>query len=140
MNVVLEWVMGMPSAQAGAIDVIAVRKADGTISCSPFHVKLGKASKKGEKKIVKLKVNGKAVDLSMKLGPAGEAFFVERTREFPRRELNSSYPGSPYGEGVGIDSAGPLSPRDEADVASPFVAGEREAVEDLLQNQNLLTR
>lgn len=61
MNV-LEWavssVLGSPNAQGGAIDVIAVRKPDGSLSCSPFHVKLGKAGKPGEKRVVKLTVNG----------------------------------------------------------------------------------
>jgi phosphatidate phosphatase PAH1 len=87
MNAVLEWVMGSPHSPAGAIDVIAIRNPDGTLACSPFHVQLGKPAKKGEKKVVKLRVNGKSVDLSMKLGPAGEAFFVERSREYIRKEL-----------------------------------------------------
>ena len=66
----------------GAIDVIAVRRMDGSVCCSPFHVKLGKVSKKGERRIVTLKVNSKDVSLSMKLGPAGEAFFVEKARDY----------------------------------------------------------
>jgi phosphatidate phosphatase PAH1 len=32
-------------------------------------------------RVVRLKVNSREVSLQMKLGPAGEAFFVERTRE-----------------------------------------------------------
>lgn len=76
MNV-LEWavnsVLGSKFTQStGAIDVIAIRKHDGSMSCSPFHVKLGKVSKKGERRVVTLKVNGKEVSLLMKLGPAGE--------------------------------------------------------------------
>lgn len=97
-----EWassfVGGSTNTQAGAIDIIAIRRSDGSLSCSPFHVKLGKIPKKGEKKLVSLKVNGKDVPLSMKLGPAGEAFFVERTREVNMR--NSSWvspPTSPNG-------------------------------------------
>jgi len=93
MNV-LEWamssVLGSPTTQqAGAIDVIAIRQSDGTLTCSPFHVKLGKASQKGERRIVKLKVNGKEVALSMKLGPAGEAFFVERSKEYQSMVRNA---------------------------------------------------
>lgn len=98
MNTVIEWassVLGAQNIQAGAIDVIAVRHSDGSITCSPFHVKLGKIPKKGEKKIVTLKVNGQDVSLSMKLGPAGEAFFVERTRERTQEELWNSPPLSP---------------------------------------------
>lgn len=97
MNV-LEWavssVLGSPNTQSGAIDVIAIRQQDGSLSCSPFHVKLNKASKKGDKRIVGLKVNGRDVGLSMKLGPAGEAFFVERSRDF-RKEPSTSFPNSP---------------------------------------------
>lgn len=84
MNV-FEWavnsVLGSQTLQTGAIDVVAIRRGDGRMFCSPFHVKLGKVSKKGEKRIVKLRVNGNEIDLSMKLGPAGEAFFVQRTKE-----------------------------------------------------------
>ena len=64
----------------GAIDVIAVRDSSGNLSCSPFHVKLNKLAKKGDScRTVKLAVNTRDVALSMKLGSAGEAFFVERT-------------------------------------------------------------
>ena len=70
------------SAGSGAIDVVAIRDTTGNISCSPFHVKLNRARKRGDpNRIVNLAVNGKDVSLSMKLGAAGEAFFVERTRE-----------------------------------------------------------
>lgn len=70
------------SHSTGAIDVIAIRRADGSLCCSPFHVKLGKASKKGERRLVTLRVNSEDVSLSMKLGPAGEAFFVEKARDY----------------------------------------------------------
>ncbi len=118
MNHVIEWavssVLGSPNVQqAGAIDVIAVRRADGSISCSPFHVKLGKIPKKGEKKIVTLKVNGKDVSLSMKLGPAGEAFFVERTRERTHEEIWNSPPMSP---------GGPLNPFENATENFPLTS------------------
>ena len=45
-------------------------------------------------KLVKLKVNGKDIRLSMKLGSAGEAFFVERTarHEFVIKRLRASPP------------------------------------------------
>jgi len=91
MNVI-EWavssVLGSTlnnSHSTGAIDVIAIRRTDGSgsvVSCSPFHVKLGKASKKGERRLVTLRVNSEDVSLSMKLGPAGEAFFVEKARDY----------------------------------------------------------
>ncbi len=91
MNV-LEWFLGAQTLPAGAIDVIAVRRDDGSLLCSPFHIKLGKASKKGEKKMVKIRVNGKEVEVFMKLGQAGEAFFVERTKEMRPREGLLSLP------------------------------------------------
>ena len=56
--------------------MIAIKRSDGKIECSPFHVKLVRVGK--GKKVVKLKVNGKSVSLSMKLGSAGEAFFIEK--------------------------------------------------------------
>ena len=55
--------------------------ADGTIHCSPFHVKLSNVSRKGENKVVKMKLNGTELKLQMKLGRAGEAFFVERAQD-----------------------------------------------------------
>ena len=78
------------TAGSGAIDVVAIRDTTGNISCSPFHVKLNRARRRGDpNRIVNLAVNGKDVSLSMKLGAAGEAFFVERTRE---RILQSGSP------------------------------------------------
>lgn len=71
---------------SGGIDVVAIKHADGTLSCSPFHVKLGKTCKKGEKRLVRLRVNGNEVDVCMRLGPAGEAFFLKRIKEVPPRE------------------------------------------------------
>jgi len=80
------------SHSTGAIDVIAIRRADGSLCCSPFHVKLGKASKKGERRLVTLRVNNEDVSLSMKLGPAGEAFFVEKARDYiySQQKIDSS--------------------------------------------------
>jgi nicotinate-nucleotide pyrophosphorylase len=65
---------------SGAIDVVAIKDYSGNLSCSPFHVKLSKLGKKGDScRVVKLAVNSRDVALRMKLGGAGEAFFVERT-------------------------------------------------------------
>ena len=72
----------------GAIDAVAVRDSSGNLSCSPFHVKLNKLAKKGDScRTVKLAVNNRDVALSMKLGSAGEAFFVER---MDRRIFNNN--------------------------------------------------
>ena len=90
-----------PSTLTGAIDVIVVRRLgfDGTaeLFCTPFHVRFGKwqVLRPSEKKVgvpvclckdssripvqVDIAVNGKAVPFSMKIGEAGEAFFVFET-------------------------------------------------------------
>lgn len=83
------------SEQNGAIDVIAVRRADGSLCCSPFHVKIGNGRKrsqhrgtvdKKDKGIVKLRRvssyrhetnDADAKFVSMKVGAAGEAFLCK---------------------------------------------------------------
>jgi phosphatidate phosphatase LPIN len=106
MNV-FEWAASVWSQgpQAGAIDVVVVRKKDGALSCSPFHVRFNKVAKRGDPRVVHMKVNSKDVGLSMKLGRAGEAFFVERARNRLVRE-GASGPPSPTRK----------SPTDYADV------------------------
>ena len=63
--------------------MVAIRRCDGSIDCSPFHVKMIHGAKKGDSrpKTIKIKVNGKQVSLTMKLGTAGEAFFIDRTHD-----------------------------------------------------------
>ncbi|XP_028967943.1 phosphatidate phosphatase LPIN2 [Galendromus occidentalis] len=67
----------------GAIDVIVVEHQDGSLHCSPFHVRFGKGSVLSSKeKEVEISVNGEAVDgVQMLLGDSGEAFFVEEVPE-----------------------------------------------------------
>ncbi|XP_055538156.1 phosphatidate phosphatase LPIN3 [Wyeomyia smithii] len=66
----------------GAIDVIIVEQPDGSYMCSPFHVRFGKLGVlRSREKIVDIEVNGEPVDIHMKLGESGEAFFVEECRE-----------------------------------------------------------
>lgn len=68
-----------PSTLTGAVDVVVVEDvATGRLTCSPFHVRFGKLQvlRPSEKK-VDLEVNGKPIDgVSMKIGLAGETFFV----------------------------------------------------------------
>ncbi len=80
-----------PATLSGAIDVIVVEQEDGTLSCSPFHVRFGKFSllRPYEKK-VEFKVNGAKQDYSMKLGEGGEAFFVFETTENIPQSLQTS--------------------------------------------------
>ncbi|KAK2488954.1 hypothetical protein MC885_004904 [Smutsia gigantea] len=67
---------------SGCIDVIVVRQQDGTYQCSPFHVRFGKLGVlRSKEKVIDIEINGEAVDLHMKLGDNGEAFFVEETEE-----------------------------------------------------------
>eukprot|EP00794_Sanderia_malayensis_P004387 gene4387-4971_t len=66
----------------GAIDVIVIRQEDGSLIGSPFHVRFGKLGVlRAKEKIVDISVNNKDVDLHMKLGYAGEAFFVQECQE-----------------------------------------------------------
>jgi phosphatidate phosphatase LPIN len=80
-----------PSTLSGAIDVIVVEQADGTLSCSPFHVRFGKFSllRPYEKK-VEFKVNGIKQEYAMKLGEGGEAFFVFETTDNIPQSLQTS--------------------------------------------------
>ncbi|XP_058532970.1 phosphatidate phosphatase LPIN2 isoform X2 [Ochotona princeps] len=67
---------------SGCIDVVVVRQQDGTYQCSPFHVRFGKLGVlRSKEKVIDIEINGNAVDLHMKLGDNGEAFFVEETEE-----------------------------------------------------------
>ncbi|XP_069692071.1 phosphatidate phosphatase LPIN2 isoform X3 [Periplaneta americana] len=62
----------------GAIDVVVVEQPDGSFTCSPFHVRFGKLGVlRSREKVVDIEINGEALDIHMKLGESGEAFFVE---------------------------------------------------------------
>lgn len=71
-----------PATLSGAIDVIVVEQEDGSLACSPFHVRFGKFSllRPSEKK-VEFRVNDVKQDYAMKLGEGGEAFFVFETSD-----------------------------------------------------------
>ncbi|KAM9844453.1 phosphatidate phosphatase LPIN2 isoform 2-T2 [Aulostomus maculatus] len=67
---------------SGCIDVVVVRQRDGTYQCSPFHVRFGKLGVlRSKEKVIDIEVNGEPVDLHMKLGDNGEAFFVQETEQ-----------------------------------------------------------
>ncbi|XP_044232422.1 phosphatidate phosphatase LPIN1 isoform X4 [Thunnus albacares] len=69
-----------PATLSGCIDVIVVRQPDGSLQCSPFHVRFGKMGVlRSREKVVDMEINGEAVALHMKLGDNGEAFFVQET-------------------------------------------------------------
>ncbi|XP_048123043.1 phosphatidate phosphatase LPIN2-like isoform X2 [Alosa alosa] len=67
---------------SGCIDVVVVRQPDGSFQCSPFHVRFGKLGVlRSREKVVDIEVNGEPVDLHMKLGDSGEAFFVQEAEQ-----------------------------------------------------------
>ncbi|GAB7366592.1 hypothetical protein MBLNU230_g8578t1 [Neophaeotheca triangularis] len=80
-----------PATLSGAIDVIVVEQEDGSLACSPFHIRFGKFSllRPYEKK-VEFKVNGVKQHFPMKLAEGGEAFFVFETQENVPEALQTS--------------------------------------------------
>ncbi|XP_008298783.1 phosphatidate phosphatase LPIN2 [Stegastes partitus] len=67
---------------SGCIDVVVVRQPDGTFQCSPFHVRFGKLGVlRSREKVIDIEINGEPVELHMKLGDNGEAFFVQETEQ-----------------------------------------------------------
>lgn len=74
------WSSINPATLSGAIDVIVVEQPDGTLACSPFHVRFGKFQiLKPSQKRVEVLVNGKSTNIPMKLSDNGEAYFVFET-------------------------------------------------------------
>ena len=67
-----------PSTLSGAIDILVVEDVKtGQLSCSPFHVRFGKLQLlRPQEKVVEMRVNGQKTDVHMKVGEAGETFFV----------------------------------------------------------------
>ncbi|NXO22601.1 LPIN3 phosphatase, partial [Cisticola juncidis] len=75
-----------PATLSGCIDVLVVRQPDNSFKCSPFHVRFGKLGVlRSKEKVVDIEINGEPVDLHMKLGDNGEAFFVEESEEHEGR-------------------------------------------------------
>ncbi|KAH6990802.1 Lipin/Ned1/Smp2-domain-containing protein [Ilyonectria sp. MPI-CAGE-AT-0026] len=97
-----------PATLSGAIDVIVVEQDDGSLSCSPFHVRFGKFSllRPSDKK-VEFHVNGAKQPYSMKLGEGGEAFFVFETTDNIPQSLQTSPLVSPASSPA---SSPPLNP------------------------------
>lgn len=94
----------------GAIDVVVVRQEDGTFLTSPFHVRFGKIGVlRSREKVVDIEINGEPVDIHMKLGETGEAFFVEELEDGV--EVSSLLGTSPlpdsvlYGKHLDLDNS-----------------------------------
>uniref|UniRef100_A0A6Q2YIP8 phosphatidate phosphatase n=1 Tax=Esox lucius TaxID=8010 RepID=A0A6Q2YIP8_ESOLU len=82
---------------SGCIDVVVVRQPNGTFQCSPFHVRFGKLGVlRSKEKVIDIEINGEPVELHMKLGDNGEAFFVQETEQhnevIPARLVTSPIP------------------------------------------------
>ncbi|EEQ89813.1 nuclear elongation and deformation protein 1 [Blastomyces dermatitidis ER-3] len=109
-----------PATLSGAIDVIVIEQEDGTLACSPFHVRFGKFSllRPYEKK-VEFRVNGVKQDYAMKLGEGGEAFFVFETSENVPESLQTSPLVSPVASPKRelSDNGAPLQEPDYLDLA-----------------------
>uniref|UniRef100_A0A182WIS4 phosphatidate phosphatase n=1 Tax=Anopheles minimus TaxID=112268 RepID=A0A182WIS4_9DIPT len=85
----------------GAIDIVTVEQPDGSYVASPFHVRFGKLGVlRSREKVVDIEVNGEPVELQMKLGESGEAFFVEECAEddseVPAHMATSPIPSHSY--------------------------------------------
>lgn len=98
-----------PSTLSGAIDVVVVKQPDGDLHCSAFHIRFGKLSLlRPSQKGVDFYVNDKKIDIQMKLGEGGEAFFVfETAADVPPSLLTSpviSPESSPSNLGAGTSA------------------------------------
>ncbi|KAI9190483.1 lipin Ned1 [Blastocladiella emersonii ATCC 22665] len=80
-----------PSTLSGSIDIVCVEHADGSMAASPFHVRFGKLQLlRPHEKVVEVRVNDKVVDVQMKVGEHGEAFFVVETDDPVPTDLATS--------------------------------------------------
>uniref|UniRef100_A0A8D0AAY0 phosphatidate phosphatase n=1 Tax=Sander lucioperca TaxID=283035 RepID=A0A8D0AAY0_SANLU len=109
---------------SGCIDVIVVRQPDGTFQCSPFHVRFGKLGVlRSREKVIDIEINGEPVELHMKLGDNGEAFFVQETEQHNVTHLVTSpipteealfRSREPRCGGSAAENGQPLNPEDSA--------------------------
>ncbi|CAG9536312.1 unnamed protein product [Cercopithifilaria johnstoni] len=86
-----------PASLSGAIDLIVVEQPDGSYLSTPFHVRFGKYGVlNSDEKYVDITINGEEIDLKMKLGENGIAFFTEPTTDahVPEYLVTSPVPGS----------------------------------------------
>ncbi|KAG0271470.1 hypothetical protein BGZ95_000712 [Linnemannia exigua] len=88
-----------PATLSGAIDIVVVQQANGDLACSPFHVRFGKLSVlRPQEKVVEVRVNGNVIAFPMKVGDAGEAFFVLETDDYVPDEFATSPIAGPTDE------------------------------------------
>ncbi|KAJ2744517.1 lipin Ned1 [Coemansia sp. BCRC 34301] len=85
-----------PATLSGAIDVVVVEGRDGELCCSPFHVRFGKLQLlRPSDKAVQVIVNDVPADFYMKVGDAGEGFFVLETDAHVPSQFATSPVASP---------------------------------------------
>ncbi|KAK2492101.1 hypothetical protein MC885_014716 [Smutsia gigantea] len=113
-----------PATLSGGIDVLVVKQVDGSFRCSPFHVRFGKLGVlRSREKVVDIEINGEPVDLHMKLGDSGEAFFVQELEgdeeHMPTHLCTSPIP---CGGLSGFPSASQLGTASESETISEDVA------------------
>ncbi|RUS88986.1 hypothetical protein EGW08_003233 [Elysia chlorotica] len=96
-----------PATLTGAIDVVIVKQPDGTYHSSPFHVRFGKLGVlRSREKVVDIEINGEPIDLQMKLGEAGEAFFVQEIESEEEEDVPAYLATSPLPHGESVMEAG----------------------------------
>ncbi|XP_050763420.1 phosphatidate phosphatase LPIN3 isoform X1 [Gymnogyps californianus] len=106
-----------PATLTGCIDVVVVRQPDNSFQCSPFHVRFGKLGVlRSKEKVVDIEINGEPVDLHMKLGDNGEAFFVQELEE-NEGSIPSSFCTSPIPTEQSLEDAAQTSHGREASSA-----------------------
>ncbi|KAM4033421.1 phosphatidate phosphatase LPIN3 isoform 2-T3 [Anomaloglossus baeobatrachus] len=87
-----------PATLSGSIDVVVVRQPDGSFRSSPFHVRFGKLGiLRSTEMTVDIEVNGETVDLPMRLGENGEAFFIQDVEDDDVPESSVISPHLPQG-------------------------------------------
>ncbi|KAJ1547092.1 hypothetical protein HK405_006624, partial [Cladochytrium tenue] len=110
-----------PATLSGAIDVVVVEQESGELTCSPFHVRFGKLKllRPVEKKAraVSISINGNPTNLAMKVGEAGEAFFV--VEKGGGASLSSDYATSPLTQGLPIPDEIIVDPLNLDEPATP---------------------
>ncbi|KAF7725230.1 hypothetical protein EC973_000318 [Apophysomyces ossiformis] len=80
-----------PATLSGSIDIVVVEQPNGDLKSSPFHVRFGKLSVlRPQEKKVEIRVNGELAPYPMKVGEAGEAFFVFETDHDVPEEFQTS--------------------------------------------------
>ena len=101
---------------SGALDVVVIRHPDGKLHASPFHVRFGKLKLlRSREKNVKIYINGAQSDIAMRLGKAGEAYFIEKGSD-EDTDHNSSPINSPD---LSPDKSPSIDMSSEEDPVSP---------------------